>query len=181
MESYLTINAMNISGDAAMKGVDGANTLRRAIVDINSCNTCHERIGFHSNAGRMNSPEYCATCHNPEVSNSNLFEGLGQYGTMTEASYFAQHSNNFKEMIHSIHAAPFRNGPTQSGSVPFNFIRGNPNATGGNGPMVLGEFEEYPAQVSDCQACHLPNTYALPSNANYAWTVTRRDMTGPTW
>jgi OmcA/MtrC family decaheme c-type cytochrome len=178
MESYLTINAMNISGDAAMKGVDGANTLRRAVVDINSCNTCHERIGFHSNAGRMNSPEYCATCHNPEVSNSNLYEGPGQYGTMTEVKQFAQHSNNFKEMIHSIHAAPFRNGPTQSGSVPFNFIRGNPNATGGNGPMVLGEFEEYPAQVSDCQACHLPNTYALPSNANYAWTVTRRDMTG---
>lgn len=172
MESFLTINAMNISGNAAMKGVDGANTLRRAIVDIDSCNTCHERIGFHSNAGRMNSPEYCAACHNPEVSNSNLFEGLGQYGTMTTPKQFAQHSNNFKEMIHSIHAAPFRNGPTQSGSVPFNFIRGNPNATSGNGPMVLGEFA-YPAQVSDCNACHLPNTYALPSNTNYAWTVTR--------
>jgi OmcA/MtrC family decaheme c-type cytochrome len=175
MESYLTINAMNISGDAAMKGVDGANTLRRAIVDINSCNTCHERIGFHSNAGRMNSPEYCAACHNAEVSNSNLFEGLGQYGTMTTPKQFAQHSNNFKEMIHSIHAGPFRNGPLQSGSVPFNFIRGNPNATGGNGPMVLGEFG-YPAQVSDCQACHLPNTYALPSNTNYAWSVTRTEV-----
>lgn len=173
MESYLTINNMNISGDAAMKGVDGAtNTLRRAIVDIDSCNTCHERVGFHSNAGRMNSPQYCAACHNAEVSNSNLFEGLGQYGTMTTAKQFAQHSNNFKEMIHSIHAGPFRNGPLQSGSVPFNFIRGNPNATGGNGPMVLGEFG-YPAQVSDCKACHLPNTYALPSNTNFAWTVTR--------
>jgi OmcA/MtrC family decaheme c-type cytochrome len=150
---------MNISGMAALKGVDGAtNTLRRAIVDIDSCNTCHERIGFHSNAGRVDNAEYCATCHNPEVSSSNIFAGMRSDGKL-----YSQKSNNFKEMIHSIHAAGMR-------TVPFNFIRGNPNATGGNGPMVFDEVG-YPARIADCAACHKPGTYNIPDNANYAWSV----------
>lgn len=162
IESYLTINGMNISGTAALKGVDGTtSTLRRSIVDIASCNTCHERIGFHSNAGRVDNPEYCSTCHNPEITSSNIFAGMADYSGETKT--YAQQSNNFKEMIHSIHAAGIRN-------TPFNFIRGNPNATGGNGPMVFDEVG-YPGRIADCAACHKPGTYAMPSNDNYAWSV----------
>lgn len=162
LESYLSINGMNISGRAAMKGVDGStNTLRRSIVDIDSCNTCHERVGFHSNAGRMDNPEYCATCHNPEVSSSNIFAGMADY--TGEPRLYSQKSNNFKEMIHSIHAAGIRN-------VPFNFIRGTPAGGSGQGPMVFEEIG-YPARIADCAACHKPNTYNLPNNDNYAWSV----------
>ena len=64
IESYLnfnvddpltpTVESMNISGVAPIKGVDGENAVRRTgIVDLDNCNSCHERIGFHSNAGRM--------------------------------------------------------------------------------------------------------------------------------
>lgn len=161
IESYLTINGMNISGNAAFKGVDGANTMRRAIVDIDSCNTCHERIGFHSNAGRSNNPDYCAACHNTEMSSSNVFAGMHSDGKM-----YRQQPNNFKEMIHGIHAAGVRDP-----SDPFNFIRGNVAATtGGQGPHPF-EDVGYPARISDCAACHKAGTYGLPNNARYAWTV----------
>ena len=166
IESYLTINNMNISGKAALKGVDGANTLRRVIVDIENCNACHERVGFHSNAGRMNNPDYCATCHNPELSSSNVFAG---FATFTgQSRFYSQKSNNFKDLIHSIHAGEMRK--EKNPADPFNFIRGNPNATGGNGPMV---FEDviYPARIADCRTCHVAGTFAVPSNAAYAWSA----------
>lgn len=109
----------------------------------------------------MDNPEYCSTCHNPEISSSNIFAGTADYTGKTKT--YAQQSNNFKEMIHSIHAAGVRN-------TPFNFIRGNPNATGGNGPMVFDEVG-CPARLADCAACHKPGTYGMPSNDNYAWSV----------
>jgi OmcA/MtrC family decaheme c-type cytochrome len=144
--------------------------MRRSIVDIDNCNTCHERVGFHSNAGRMNNPEYCAACHNPELSNSNLFEGTATFPLAPDGGtfYYKQHSNNFKDMIHSIHAAPLREELNPAN--PFNFIRGNPFASGGNGPMVFQEVP-YPAQVDDCGACHKSGTYSVPSNDSYAWSV----------
>jgi OmcA/MtrC family decaheme c-type cytochrome len=166
IESYLAINGMNISGKSALKGVDGANTLRRVIVNIDNCNTCHERVGFHSNAGRMNNPDYCATCHNPEITSSNIFAGFADY--TGETRFFSQKSNNFKDMIHSIHAGAERKA--QDSSNPFNFIRGNPNATGGNGPMVF-EDVVYPAQIADCQTCHVAGSYRVPANDSYAWSA----------
>jgi OmcA/MtrC family decaheme c-type cytochrome len=66
-------------------------------------------------------------------------------------------------MIHSIHAAGVR-------STPFNFIRGNPNATGGAGRWSSTRSSTR-RSIADCAACHKPGTYALPNNANYAWTV----------
>jgi OmcA/MtrC family decaheme c-type cytochrome len=169
IESYLTINNMNISGRSALRSVDGATT-RRLIVDIDSCNTCHERVGFHSNAGRMNNPDYCATCHNPELTSSNVFAGLATFPLAPGGKeyYYSQKSNNFKDMIHSIHAGAERKA--QNPADPFNFIRGNPLATGGSGPMVFQDVV-YPAKVSDCMTCHRANTYSVPSNARYAWSA----------
>jgi OmcA/MtrC family decaheme c-type cytochrome len=176
IESYLSINGMNISGNAALKAAAGTQ-MRRPIVDIDSCNTCHERIGFHSNAGRMNSPEYCATCHNPEVASSNIFAGEAVWPKYADrdAKLYSQKPNNFKEMIHSIHAGFVGMGSLQRSAgllnTPFNFIRGNPNAsTGGSGPMAFDEVV-YPANIADCQACHAPGTYRLPDNLRFAWTV----------
>ncbi len=173
IESYLTINTMNISGDAALKAVDGT-PMRRPIVDIDSCNTCHERVGFHSNAGRMNSPEYCATCHNTETVSSNLFAGVANFPAIGKDKLYSSKTNNLKDMLHSIHAGFVGQGSLQRSAgllnTPFNFIRANPFASGGNGPRVFDEVV-YPANIADCQACHRPGTYALPDNLRYAWTV----------
>jgi OmcA/MtrC family decaheme c-type cytochrome len=168
IESYLTINSMNISGKAALKSVDGAPT-RRVLVDINNCNTCHERVGFHSNAGRMNNPDYCATCHNPEMTSSNIFAGFADYGGQG-TRYFSQKSNNFKDMIHSIHAGAERKA--QDPSNPFNFIRGNPvGGGGGQGPIIF-EDVVYPAQVADCMSCHVnAASYRVPANDRFAWSA----------
>jgi OmcA/MtrC family decaheme c-type cytochrome len=173
IESYLAINGMNISGVAPIKGVDNENAVRRTgIVDLDNCNTCHERIGFHSNAGRMANVEYCSTCHNPELSNSNLFEGLATFPLAGNEEFFYQRkSNNFKDMIHSIHAAPFRE--EQNPEDPYNFIRANPLAGGGSGPMVFQDVP-YPLQVSDCYACHKSGTQLLPEGAaatGLGWSV----------
>jgi OmcA/MtrC family decaheme c-type cytochrome len=171
IESYLTISNMNISGRAAMKGEDGAtDTLRRKIVDIDNCNTCHERVGFHSNAGRMDNPDYCATCHNPQLSNSNLFEGKATFPLAPGGAEFTyqQASNNFKDMIHALHAGAERKA--QNSNDLFNFIRGNPGASGGSGPMVFQDFV-YPAKISDCKTCHLPGTYKVPSNPQFMGSV----------
>jgi OmcA/MtrC family decaheme c-type cytochrome len=165
---------MNISGNAVLKGDTTAATARRTIggtpmatlVDLNNCLTCHERVGFHSNAGRMGSPEYCSACHNPEMSSSNLFAGTATFPLADNEPYFyRQQPNNFKEMIHSIHAAPIRDE-----SDPYNFIRGNPFASGGSGPMVFQDVP-YPMQGADCKACHKPGTYGLPDNVRFAWSA----------
>jgi OmcA/MtrC family decaheme c-type cytochrome len=166
IESYLTVYSMNISGVAAMKGVDGADTLKRTIVDTELCNTCHERVGFHSNAGRWAEARYCATCHNPEVSSSNLYAGPKTVGT--ETYQVKQQSNNFKDMIHSIHAGAIRE--EQNPDDPFNFIRGNPAGGSGQGINIFQNVV-YPAQISDCKSCHVAGTYGMPSNASYAWSV----------
>jgi OmcA/MtrC family decaheme c-type cytochrome len=182
LESYLTINSMNISGIAAMKGVDGVSvpgadgTLKRKIVETEKCNTCHERVGFHSNAGRWAEARYCATCHNPELSSSNVFKGNATFpGAPGGAEFFyKQQSNNFKDMLHSLHAGAERKA--QNPADPFNFIRGNPLASGGSGPMVFQDFV-YPAQISDCRSCHVEGTFGLPGTRQnvpadrLAWSV----------
>jgi len=171
LESYLVINNYNISADAVIKGVDGTtSTTRRQIVDMAKCDTCHERIGFHSNAGRANNAEYCATCHNSEITSSNLFAGFANYPVATppKLTYFSQRPNNFKDMVHSIHAGEMRK--EQNKDDPFNFLRGNPLGTGGSGPMIF-ENVVYPARQYDCQTCHKPNTYGVPAIANLAWSA----------
>jgi OmcA/MtrC family decaheme c-type cytochrome len=169
LESYLVINNYNISADAVIKGVDGTNsTVRRQIVDMQSCDTCHERIGFHSNAGRANNAEYCATCHNPEITSSNLFSGVASYPANTPAVFFSQKPNNFKDMVHSIHAGEMRKAANPAD--PFNFIRGNPLGSGGSGPMKFQDVV-YPARQYDCLTCHKANTFGVPAGANLAWSA----------
>jgi OmcA/MtrC family decaheme c-type cytochrome len=61
---------------------DGGPVVRRRdIVDMDSCNECHDNLVFH---GRRFETQYCVTCHNP-----SLAGGEG----------------NFSFMIHRIHAA----------------------------------------------------------------------------
>ena len=172
IESFFTFNAgtassVNAAGDAAFKGVAGEE--RREVVDMDSCNTCHEGVGFHSNSGRRNNPNHCAMCHNPELVTSNTFagfvEGTGGAFSLTPVAGFtevAQKSNNLKDMLHSIHGAAVR-------EAPFNFVRGTLAGGSGQGLHAYADIT-YPAQVADCGACHKPGTFtavideaALPS------------------
>ncbi|MEW6488484.1 MAG: OmcA/MtrC family decaheme c-type cytochrome, partial [Thermodesulfobacteriota bacterium] len=51
-------------------GGEVTNVARRLIVDIDRCNQCHEWFGFHGSQSRNDNPDYCAACHNPELTNS---------------------------------------------------------------------------------------------------------------
>ncbi|HSM21183.1 MAG TPA: hypothetical protein VK876_03120, partial [Rubrivivax sp.] len=77
--------------------------------------------------------------------------------------------NNFKDMIHSLHAADIRKA--QNPLDPFNFIRGNPaGGGGGQGPVVFEDIA-YPAKIADCKACHVADTYKVPASGQYAWSA----------
>jgi OmcA/MtrC family decaheme c-type cytochrome len=166
MESTLTITVsagppavtLALAGDSVVKGVDGATTLRRQVVDIDKCNTCHERVGFHGSAGRANNPDHCVMCHNAELSSSNIYAGL------FNGFEVSQKPNNFKNMLHAIHGAEVR-------TVPFNFIRGNSAATSGGQGLHVFEEVGFPARLADCAACHRPGTFGALSNDRYAWSV----------
>jgi OmcA/MtrC family decaheme c-type cytochrome len=122
--------------------------------------------------------DYCATCHNTEMSSSNVFAGMAKDNDGKEW-LVSQKPNNFKDMIHGIHSGcaawneeEGRCSLVTPREVPFNFIRGvwdqDPD-----GPAGVHAFQDvgYPARLQDCESCHLPGTYKLPINANAMWTV----------
>jgi OmcA/MtrC family decaheme c-type cytochrome len=196
MESYMTVAgtttdidgttplpySYNIAPPSLTAGIGASKGLvRPSVVDINKCLTCHERLGFHSNAGRNNNPDLCVLCHNTEMSSSNTFAGYvkGSSGawlianpTDTGAFFVSEKPMNLKDMVHGIHAGEER-------SDPFNFIRGAPNpippattVSGGNGIYEFGEVV-YPGKLADCEGCHKAGTanYDVVTNANAMWSV----------
>jgi OmcA/MtrC family decaheme c-type cytochrome len=133
------------------------NVPRRVIVDIDRCNQCHEWFGFHGSQARNDNPDYCAACHNPEITNSGR-------GTADGVTY-GEFSNNLKDMIHAIHAAQIR-------TVPFDFVRGSITGTsGGQGIHKFGGVDFF-GRANECLACHKPGTY-LPEHvpADALWTT----------
>jgi OmcA/MtrC family decaheme c-type cytochrome len=196
MESYMTVAgtttdidgttsipySYNIAPPSLTAGIGTEKGLvRPSVVDINKCLTCHERLGFHSNAGRNNNPDLCVLCHNPEMTSSNTFAGYvkGSTGawliansTDTGAFFVSEKPMNLKDMVHGIHAGEER-------SDPFNFIRSAPNpippATSPGGGAGVYEFGEvvYPGKLADCQGCHKAGTanYDVVTNANAMWST----------
>ncbi len=178
IESYLTVNGVNLGGDAVVGFV---GTPRRSVADINLCLTCHEGLGFHSNSGRRNNITHCAMCHNPETSSSNTFAGwLERAGTgpappaagtilfsSTEVAGwlpFAEKPMNMKDLVHGLHASSKR-------VIPFNFIRGTPAGGSGNGAYDFDHIG-YPTRLSECGACHAStSSYDLPLDQNALWSV----------
>ena len=180
MESYLTINGLNISADAVVKGIDGQNsTVRRSVTNIQQCLLCHERLGFHSNSGRANNPDHCAMCHNVEMTSSNTFAGWVKPDPVTGGKPFAlatpdeEHAfevtgekpMNLKDMLHFLHGGAMT-------VDKFNFLRGNPNSTTGGSNAYNFEHVSYPGKLNDCKSCHTNDAaYDLPLNANALSTV----------
>ncbi len=67
----------------------GAPTFERKIVDNDTCNACHDYLGFHG--GNRRDIDYCVTCHNPySIDGDTVNEPWG--GTV-----------DMKQMIHKIH------------------------------------------------------------------------------
>lgn len=165
MQSYFT----QIGVDTAVAGrhavavfrpVTG-DAVRRTVVDPAKCGRCHEYFEAHGGQ-RVYQTQVCVTCHNPNLSTSGRtltdttlagltdlqrsllapwYPGINSL-TAEFSQTFAETSNNFKEMIHGIHAGGTR-------TDPFRDVRGDRFAVIDAAPFA------FPNLLGNCEACHV--------------------------
>ena len=142
------------------------------------CLECHETLELHGGS-RVNNVQVCVFCHNPNKSSSGrtadptgtlLPETVAVVGS--DPLLWPEATNNFKEMIHGLHAATDR---------PYEFVRNRTNGRYYSPAGLGGEWPEkfhFPGDLMDCTKCHIGDSY-VPSNvpANTLWT-TERTTTG---
>ena len=115
--------------------------VRREVVDSAKCSACHEFFEAHG-GNRVFSADggvqICTTCHVPNLSSS---------GTTLDLTN-PEDTNNFGPMIHGIHAATDR---------PYEFVRNFRDAA------RFYDWSEvtFPGILSNCNTCHLEDTYVL--------------------
>jgi OmcA/MtrC family decaheme c-type cytochrome len=175
--SGTTLQAVGLEGRPQSQGVNidtsakiaFAGAPRRQIVAEANCLACHETLGFHGGS-RVNAPDWCAACHNPEMSSSNVFSGIIPVGVNGAGMMITgQQPQNLKDLLHATHAGqPVGGLPIRE--IPFSFIRGTVAGGSGQGPYDFSDIG-YPASLADCETCHLPDTYNLPIPANAMWSV----------
>jgi OmcA/MtrC family decaheme c-type cytochrome len=154
---HTTSALMEVSGDA----------VRRLVVDVPKCLGCHEILELHggnrvlaANTDVTRAP-VCAVCHNPELSSSGRtadtsMTAEAQKEALAAAGYdpdnaltWPEATNNFKDMIHGIHAAAIR-------TFDYEFVRNRLNGIYYNWSEVT-----FPGIPSNCETCHLPGTYGV--------------------
>jgi len=130
---------------------DANATARRAVVDIQKCDDCHNQLSLHGN-NRTDKPEVCVTCHNPTMTDVNQRAGdpcnstLGADDTPID----------FKHMIHGIHA---------SGEIGKSY-----DVCGFRSSVHSFDFI-YPGRLNNCEGCHLAGTYYPVDPANVFGTT----------
>lgn len=152
--------------EGVVKAVTG-DAVRRTVVAEENCLKCHEIIEGHG-GNRINNPQLCVFCHNPNLSSSGRTFNLSTYVPGSnentdlaiamfgaDSSVWPEASNNFKDMIHGIHGGEAR-------TYPFQFVRVR---SGAAYPFDWSEVT-FPNNPAKCEVCHLPGTYELPLSGN---------------
>jgi OmcA/MtrC family decaheme c-type cytochrome len=130
---------------------------RREIVSSDSCNTCHESVAFHGN-NRVDDIQLCATCHNPDATDVRRRAGFS-WADPSPLDGKGEESIDMRYMIHAIHAGQ---------NVVYGF---------GNTPHDYRDIT-YPQRLSNCNACHMPDTYyPTPPTARSVTINTGADRT----
>lgn len=127
---------------------------RRDVVNIASCNQCHDVLSLHGN-NRTDNPQMCVICHNDDATDIEVrpSEAEAADGKIEEAI-------DFKYMIHAIHAGQEDlHGFREEGIVVYGF--------GGS----INDFSEVrlPAgtdNLRNCQGCHRSGTFDVPIDEN---------------
>ncbi len=131
---------------------------RRAVVDIQKCDDCHNQLSQHGN-NRTDKPEVCVTCHNPNMTDVNqraadpCLATLGADDTTID----------MKHMIHAIHGSDHSNQPFE--------------VCGFRNSVHSFDFE-YPGRLNNCEGCHLADTYFPVDSAQVLGTTF--DVNDPT-
>ncbi len=128
----------------AVAVTDSTPKARRHVVDDAKCEACHSNLSLHGD-NRKNANEYCQTCHMPGATD----EEVRTSGT--------DESIHFKYMIHKIH----RGEELENGFLVYGYR------------SSIHDYSEvtFPGDLRDCETCHLPNTYTLPTPAGALPTV----------
>ena len=118
--------------------------------------------------------DICTLCHNPNLTSSGrsldpaLADGTAAalaLGT-TDTSTWPEATNNFKDMIHGIHASGFR-------TTEYEFVRIFRGARYYNWSEVT-----FPGNPANCSKCHLDNSYLPEEVPESALFTTNRTTTG---
>ena len=169
-----TFDRRTISVTRAVTG----DAVRRAVIDPAKCAGCHEWLQLHGGSrvlAATSDPDQasiCALCHNSNLSSSgrtaNPAEPL-QADTVAALGgnplLYPERTNNFKDMIHGIHASDHR-------TEDYEFVRNRLNGIYYNWSEVT-----FPGNLDNCLSCHLSGTYELPLSADVLMT-TERTTTG---
>src|ERR1022692_4620624 len=120
----------------------GATTgiLTQDMVDLTSCNSCHEQLNEHG--GPRQDPRYCVTCHNAGSTEPNSTNSL-----------------DFKVMLHKLHDAS--NLPSVVAGTPY-IIYGYRSSVNNFSGVV------FPQNIENCTKCHNPADVNTPDAGNYA-------------
>jgi len=126
---------------------------RRDIVDLDKCNVCHESLSLHG--GQRFRIEECVICHNANQDDSPV----------RPAEEFPAETVHFKFMIHRIHSG----SELERDYTIYGFRSSVHNYNG-----VV-----YPGDLRNCESCHLPGTYSLPTPEGALATLTPSDWYTP--
>lgn len=171
--------------------------VRRTVVDPAKCARCHEYFEAHG-GNRVYETQMCVFCHNPNLTTSGrtltdaqlaarlddtdraiLTSWDFDFSATNAALGFPETSNNFKEMIHGIHA-----GGTRTDA--FRDVRAG---SGTNVTIIDAEPFVFPNLLKNCDACHISASTTtarrsydvnLPANVLPTTMVTQSAATGNT-
>ena len=122
---------------------------RRTIVSQETCEACHEDLYLHG--GNRRSVEYCSTCHMPNETD----EAVRPEEAMPPTTI------DFKYMIHRIHLG-------EHTDVPYVVY-------GYRGSIHDYSHVLYPAELTNCDKCHVDDSYELPLDDGVLGTTVKQD------
>jgi OmcA/MtrC family decaheme c-type cytochrome len=129
--------------DASGKSVAASASQTRKMVDIGTCNTCHDKLGMHG-GGRVDT-QFCVMCHNPGTTDANSGNVL-----------------TLATMVHKIHAGKFL---AESGEHYTIWGYGNSK----NDYAEVG----FPQPIRNCAKCHDGANPLTPQGNNWKTTPSK--------
>lgn len=133
----------------AVAVTDAAPMERRAVIESEKCDACHERLSFHG--GNRANAQYCTACHNPNNVNEERISRV-------EGQEIYVHTVQLANMIHRIHMGE---------ELTQDYILGgNPTPSAENPQGTPHNFAEvrYPSPRTFCEKCHADGTHRLRSS-----------------